>query len=67
MTRYESKPMSAAPKDGTPIIAVCGGVEMAIAWDDVPILSGWVYWDEDDGGITWERVKSEPTGWRRMF
>lgn len=70
MTRHQHqyRPMSAAPKDGTPIIAVCGGVECGIMWDDpAPLDAGWYHFDEDEGGNTYERVRQAPTGWRPMF
>jgi hypothetical protein len=65
MARYTYRPMEEAPKDGTPIIAVCGGVEMAVIWDG-EILNDWSYFDEDDGGCLFERA-SDTRGWRKMF
>lgn len=67
MAKHSYRDMAEAPKDGTPIVAVCGGVEMAIAWDDGPLANCWMYFDEDEGGTTYERVRDEPSGWRRMF
>ena len=68
MAKYVYNPMESAPKDGTPIIAICGGVEMAIMWDDPGFIdAGWFYFDEDDGGNPLERVRGEVTGWRKMF
>lgn len=70
-------PISEAPRDGTPIIAVCGGVECVICWDDPgvipaaywegPPLDCWCYWDEDDGGETMTPIRSPLSGWRRLF
>lgn len=65
MGRYTYKPMDEAPKDGTPIIAVCGGVEMAVIWDG-EILQDWSYFDEDDGGCLFQIAK-DTRGWRKMF
>jgi hypothetical protein len=56
--------METAPKD-RPIIAICGGVEMAVMWE--PILECWLYWDEEDNEPGYERVKSQITGWRALF
>ena len=63
MTRYTYQPMDKAPKD-RPIIAVCGGVEMAMIWEPEP-LGCWCYWDDEGGtdGI----VIGEIRGWRVMF
>lgn len=70
MPKHVYRPISEAPKDGTPIIGVCGGVEMAVAYDDgspVPDLGGWFYWDEDEGVTTYQKAKPQPTEWRRLF
>lgn len=34
MARRSHLPISEAPKDGNPIIAVCGGVEAVVCWHD---------------------------------
>lgn len=71
MKRYTYQPMDTAPKT-EPIIAVCSGVEMAVIWGtlgtgiDGPDPGRWYYFDEDEGGNTWERVRDTPSGWRRM-
>jgi hypothetical protein len=67
MAKYKYQPIENAPKNGAPIIGVCGGVEMAVAYDDAPFMEAWVYWDEDDGGLTYERAKPQPLEWRPMF
>jgi hypothetical protein len=67
MARHTYQPISEAPRDGTPIIAVCGGVEMAVAFDDMPTTNCWVYWDEEECGMTWQMVKPQPDLWRPMF
>jgi hypothetical protein len=60
--------MTESPKDGTPIIAVCGGVECAVIWDGDSVLGeGWFHFDEDEGGNTYQRVKGEPSEWRKLF
>jgi len=66
MKKHTYRPMSEAPRDGTPIVAVCGGVEMPVYWEPaLPPDGAWFYCDEDDGD-GWERVRSEVTGWRPM-
>lgn len=67
MAKHKYLPISEAPTDGTPIIAVVGGVESCVAYDDGPVLSGWFYWDEDEGGTTYQRAKPQPEEWRRLF
>ncbi len=67
MTRHTYAPMDSAPKDGEPIIAVCGGVECTVYWDDNPYLACWCWWDEDDGGDTGLPVKGDLTGWLSLF
>lgn len=67
MRKHSYRPISEAPTNGTPIIGVCGGVEMPVAYDDGPICQGWFYWDEEDGGTTSQLVKPQPTEWRRLF
>lgn len=67
MRKHQYRPISEAPTDGTPIIGVCGGVEILVAYDDGPIMSGWFYWDEDDGGTTAQPVRPQPDLWRRLF
>ena len=66
-TKRSYRPISEAPRDGRPIIGVCGGVEMAVAWDDGPLAGAWMYWDEDEGGTTYQRAKPQPLEWRRLF
>jgi hypothetical protein len=67
MPSYSYRSMDDAPKDGTPIIAVVGGVEMAVAWDDPGFIdAGWFYFDEDEGGTTYERAKGDVRGWREL-
>jgi len=72
VAKFTYRPMTEAPRDGTPIIAVCGGVEMAVVWGDLGTgIDGtdpgrWYYFDEDDGGNTWERVRGDMRGWRPM-
>jgi hypothetical protein len=65
MKKYQ--PIADAPQDGTPIIGVVGGVEAAIVYDDGPVLQGWFYWDEDEGGTTYQLAKPQPTQWRELF
>ena len=67
MRRQTYRPISEAPKDGTPIVGVVGGVEMPVAYDDGAVLQGWFYWDEDDGEISFQIAKPQPEEWRRMF
>lgn len=67
MRKHTYRPIEEAPRDGTPIFGVCGGVEMAVAYDNGPVLTGWFYWDEDEGGITYQKAKPQPTEWRRLF
>lgn len=67
MARHTCQPIADAPRDGRPIIAVCGGVEMAVAFDDRPEANCWFYWDEEEGGMTWQKAKPQPDRWRRMF
>jgi len=63
MKQYTYKPMIEAPKDGTPIIAVCSGVEMGVMWEGA--INDWCYFDEDEGS-TFEPAR-DPRGWRPMF
>ena len=67
MRKHTYRPISEAPRDGTPIIAVCGGVEMPVAYDDGAVLQRWFYWDEDEGAISFEVAKPQPEEWRRLF
>lgn len=70
MSKRTYKPMCDAPRDGTPIIAVCGGVECIVCWDDpVPGIldAGWWHWDDDEFGPSHERIRDEPTEWRHLF
>jgi len=67
MAKHKYRPISEAPKDGTPIVGVVGGVEAAVAYDDGAIAQGWFYWDEDEGGTTHQIAKPQPTEWRRLF
>ena len=70
MRKYTYRPISEAPKDGTPIVGVCGGVEMAIGWaDPLPGIldAGWFYWDEDEGTESLEAVRDDVTQWRELF
>jgi len=67
MPKHKYRPIEEAPKDGTPIVAVCGGVEMPVAWDDDPFFNCWNYWDEDEGGTTYQKAKPQPTEWRALF
>lgn len=67
MNRHTYRPIEEAPKDGTPIVGVCGGVEMAVAYDDGPVLQGWFYWDEDDLETSFQLAKPQPTEWRELF
>ena len=67
MPKHTYRPISEAPKDGTPICGVCGGVEMPVAYDDGPVLQGWFYWDEDEGGTTYQRAMPQPEEWRELF
>lgn len=64
MTRHTYSAMENAPKN-IPIIAVCGGVEMAVIWHSEPI-NDWCYWD-DDGLDGFDLVKRPMTGWRKLF
>lgn len=65
MRKHSYLPISDAPRDGRPIIGVCGGVEMAVAYDDGAVLQGWFYWDEDE--TTYQMAKPQPEEWRRLF
>ena len=67
MRKHKYKPISDAPKNGVPIIGVCGGVEMAVAFDDGPIFQAWMYWDEEEGGTTYQKANPQPTEWRDLF
>jgi hypothetical protein len=67
MAKHTYRPIAEAPKDGTPIVGVVGGVEMCVAYDDGAVLQGWFYWDEDEGGTTYQRVRPQPVEWRRLF
>ncbi len=67
MPKHLYKPISEAPIDGRPVIGVCGNVEMCVAYDDGPVLQGWFYWDEDEGGTTAQLAKPQPTEWRKLF
>lgn len=68
MRKREYRPMEEAPRDGEPIIAVCGGVECIVCWDDPGVVpAGWWHWDEEDIGPSHERIQDEPTGWRALF
>lgn len=70
MKPYTYEPMDSAPRDGTPIIGVCGGVETVICWDDPHIghmPGGWWHYDDEYMGPSYERVRDEPTCWRRMW
>lgn len=67
MPKHSYRPISEAPTNGTPIIGVCGVVEMAVAYDSDPFLQGWCYWDEEDGGITPQLAKPQPELWRKLF
>lgn len=67
MPKHTYRPISEAPRDGTPIVGVVGGVESAVAYDDGAVLQGWFYWDEDEGGTTYQRARPQPTEWRRLF
>jgi hypothetical protein len=63
--QHEYGHIDEAPKDGEPIVGVCGGVEMVIFWcEDLPIPA-WCYWDEDEGfgGV----VKGDVKQWRKLF
>ena len=70
MSKHTYRPISEAPRDGTPIIAVCGGVEALVCWDDpLPgvLDAGWYHYDDDDMGPSHERARNQPTEWRDMF
>jgi|DEB0MinimDraft_10_1074344.scaffolds.fasta_scaffold643728_2 hypothetical protein len=67
MTKRTYKPIEEAPRDGTPIVGVCGGVEMPVVYDDGPVLQGWFYWDEDELSPSFSMAKPQPTEWRDMF
>lgn len=63
-------PITEAPQDGSPIIAVCGGVEAVVCWDDpLPgvLEPGWFHYDDEEMAPSHERVRGEVTGWRRLF
>jgi hypothetical protein len=64
VSRHTYAPMETAPKD-RPIIAVCGGVEMAILWQSEPI-NAFCYWDDDELDAV-DLVKGPITGWRALF
>lgn len=64
------QPISEAQRDGTPIIAVCGGVEAVVVWHDpLPgvLEPGWFHWDEDELAPSLERARGEVTGWRPLY
>lgn len=65
MKKRTYKPIEEAPNDGTPIVGVCGGVEMAVYWEGDP-LNLWAYWDED-GSEEFSWPRQQPTEWREMF
>ncbi len=67
MTKHIYRPISEAPRDGTPIIGVVGGVESAIAYDDGAVVQGWFYWDEEEGETTYQIAKPQPKEWRQLF
>lgn len=62
------RPMNEAPKDGSPIVAVCGGVEAMVCWDaPIPSMAGWYHYDDEEMGPSYERVRDEPVEWREPF
>lgn len=70
MPKQPHLPMSEAPRNGDPIIAVCGGVEAVVAWHDpLPgtLSPGWFHWDDEELAPSLERVRGEVTCWRRLF
>ena len=67
MPKHQYKLIGDAPTDGTPIIGVCGGVEMCVAYDNGPVQQGWFYWDEDEGEISFQIARPQPTEWRKLF
>lgn len=67
MTKRTYRPISEAPRDGTPICGVVGGVEMPVAYDDGPVIQGWFYWDEEEGDISFQLARPQPAEWRELF
>ena len=66
MAKHTYMPISEAPKDGTPIIGVCGGVEACVVYDDGLVQQGWFYWDEDEG-MSYSLARPQPQEWRKLF
>lgn len=70
MTRHRYFPITTAPTDGTPIIAVCGGVECIACWHDpLPgVLPGrWYHYDDEEMAPSHHLAKPQPTEWRPLF
>ena len=69
MTRHTYRPIEEAPRDGTPLIGVCGGVECCVVWDDHGgwMPPAWYHWDEDDLAPAMAPARDQPTRWRAMF
>lgn len=69
MKRYTYRPISEAPRDGTVIAGVCGGVETLVCWDDpLPgvLEAGWYHWDDEEFGPSHQRVRDQPSEWREL-
>lgn len=70
MRSWTHQHVTDAQKDGSPIIAVCGGVEAVVCWHDpLPgvLAPGWFHWDDDELAPCLERVRGEVTGWRPLY
>lgn len=67
MSKHKYRPIEDAPKDGTPVIGLVGGVEAAVCYDDGPVFQGWFYWDEDETAISFQVCKPQPDRWRALF
>ena len=70
MKQRSYRPIEDAPRDGQPIVGVCGGVEAVVCFDDpLPgvLDAGWWYWDDDEMGASHERPRDQPQKWRPLF
>ena len=70
MPRYTYLSIEDAPRDGTPVIVVCGGVECVACWHDpLPgvLEAGWYHWDEEELAPSHERLRGDVTEWRDLY
>lgn len=68
--RHTYRPIAFAPRDGTPVIAICGGVECIVCWHDpLPgvLPDGWYHYDDEDMCASLERPRAQPIEWRPLF